>query len=138
MEVTINWLEGVRLQASNAHGITAQLDGPPEYGGTNSGFRPMETMLVAVGSCSAFDVGQIFRKQRGELQHLAVLVRGQRSAQEPKVFTAIDLLFTIRAANISLAQARRAIDLTLEKYCSAAIMLRRAGVSISYEISWQD
>ena len=136
MQVEINWRGKVSFNGSNPQGCTVSIDGPPEYGGEDAGFRPMETMLVAAGSCSAFDVQQIILKQKGYLRYLRVRVHGERAETIPKVFTSIKLLFSVGADGISEQQVRRAIDLSLDKYCSAIVMLKSAGVKISYELEF--
>ena len=136
MKVEIDWLEQVRFSGSNPQGCTVSIDGPPEYGGEDAGFRPMETMLVAAGSCSAFDVQQIILKQKGYLRHLRVSVHGERAETIPKVFISIKLLFSVGADGISEQQVRRAIDLSLDKYCSAIVMLKSAGVRVEYDLEF--
>ena len=136
MQVEINWQDKVRFSASNPQGSTVSIDGPPEYGGEDAGLRPMETMLVAAGSCSAFDVQQIILKQKATLRHLRVRVHGERAETIPKVFTSIKLLFSVGADGISEQQVRRAIELSLDKYCSAIVMLKSSGVQISYELEF--
>ena len=150
MQVEINWQDKVRFSASNPQGSTVSIDGPPEYGGEDAGLtahgdhagdavglRPMETMLVAAGSCSAFDVQQIILKQKATLRHLRVrTANGERAETIPKVFTSIKLLFSVGAEGISEQQVRRAIDLSLDKYCSAIVMLKSAGAQISYELEF--
>ena len=136
MQVEINWQDKVRFSGSNPQGCTVSIDGPPEYGGEDAGLRPMETMLVAAGSCSAFDVQQIILKQKAKLRYLRVSVHGERAETIPKVFTNIRLLFSIGAEGISEQQVRRAIDLSLDKYCSAIVMLKSAGVRVGYDLEF--
>ena len=136
MQVEINWQDKVRFSGSNPQGCTVSIDGPPEYGGEDAGLRPMETMLVAAGSCSAFDVQQIILKQKATLRYLRVSVHGERAETIPKVFTNIRLLFSIGAEGISEQQVRRAIDLSLDKYCSAIVMLKSAGVRVGYDLEF--
>ena len=138
MQVEINWQDKVRFSGSNAQGSTVSIDGPPEYGGEDLGLRPMETMLVAAGSCSAFDVQQIILKQKATLRHLRVSVHGERAETIPKVFTSIKLSFSVGADGISEQQVRRAIDLSLNKYCSAIVMLKSAGVRVEYDLEFSD
>ena len=138
MQVEINWQDKVRFSGSNPQGNTVRIDGPPEYGGEDLGLRPMETMLVAAGSCSAFDVQQIILKQKATLRHLRVSVHGERAETIPKVFTSIKLSFSVGADGISEQQVRRAIELSLDKYCSAIVMLKSAGVRVEYDLEFSD
>jgi len=40
------------------------MDGAPEGGGRNLGPRPMETVLIGTGGCTAYDVVHILKKGR--------------------------------------------------------------------------
>jgi putative redox protein len=112
------------------------IDGPAEIGGRNLGARPMELMLLSVGSCSAVDVLHILKKARQAVSDCVVEVDGQRADTEPKVFTDIHLKFIVTGRNLAENHVRRAVELSAEKYCSASIMLKRGGVNVthSYEL----
>jgi putative redox protein len=135
MNVTVDWQEDLRFTgtAGSGHGLT--IDGPPALGGSNAGMRPMELMLMSVGSCSAMDVIHILRKARQPVTDCRIRVDGTRAETDPKVFTAIHLHFVVSGEGLSEKQVARAIQLSAEKYCSASIMLREsAGITHSHEI----
>ena len=66
------------IEAVNESGNKILFDGSPEIGGHNRGMRPMQTLLAAVGSCSAIDIISILRKQREELKDIKITVTGER------------------------------------------------------------
>lgn len=136
MQARIKWVENAAFvgETGSQHGIV--IDGPPDIGGRNLGMRPMELMLLSVGSCSAVDVVHILKKARQPVKDVAVEVEGQRADTEPKVFTDIHLKFLITGDGLSEPQVKRAVELSADKYCSASIMLKRGGVNVthSYEI----
>ena len=70
MKARIKWVEGVTMLAESGSGHAVVMDGPPDHGGRNMGVRPMEMLLLGVGSCSSFDVVQILKKGRKELKTL--------------------------------------------------------------------
>ncbi len=132
MQIKVAWQDNVHFLANNEQGHTVAMDGPEEAGGQNQGARPLELMLMGLGGCTAFDVVDILRKGRQQITDLTVDIRAQRADEIPAVFENIDLHFVVTGLAIDEARVRRAIDLTAEKYCSASIMLERAGVKIAH------
>ena len=117
-------------------GHTVVMDGPPDHGGRNVGLRPMETLLVGVGGCAAFDVMTMLRKSRQVVRDCVAELEAERADAVPAVFTRIHLHFKVTGEQLKEAHVKRAVSLSAEKYCSASIMLGKAGVEMthSYEI----
>ena len=132
MKGIIRWAGDVRFDAESGSGHTIVLDGPPEYGGTNQGPRPMELLLLGVGGCSSFDVVHILKKARQDVTDCVAHLEAERADAVPAVFTRIHLHFVITGRNLKEAQVKRAVELSAEKYCSASIMLGKAGVAITH------
>lgn len=132
MQVTVDWQDNVHFVATNDFGHEVAMDGPPEQGGENRGSRPMELMLMGLGGCTAFDVVEILRKSRQQVAGFSVALTAKRTDAIPAVFETIDIHFQITGKGLDAAKVQRAIDLTAEKYCSASIMLDKAGVMISH------
>jgi putative redox protein len=103
-------------------------------GDSKAATSPVELLLLAAATCSAADVVMILQKQRVTLAALEVAVRGTRRETDPKRYTAIAFHFTIRGEGADETKARRAIDLSLEKYCSVVASLA-PDISISYDVS---
>jgi len=133
MEVRVNWVEDVMFVAESETGHSIVLDGAPESGGRNMGMRPMELMALSVGSCSSYDVVTILRKARQQITSCEARVTAQRADAIPAVFKSIHLRFRIVGKNLSEKQVERAIELSTEKYCSASIMLKNAGVEVTHD-----
>ncbi|MCU0447388.1 MAG: OsmC family protein [Microscillaceae bacterium] len=133
MQVTIQRLNtAFHLEATNEQGNTVSMDASPDIGGQNLGFRPMQMLLAGIGGCSSIDVLDILRKQRQEVRDLTVIVDGQRvENQVPAVFEKIHLHFVLKG-NIEPDKAARAINLSMEKYCSVTRMLEKTAV-ITYD-----
>ena len=137
METTITWKEAATFIAESGSGHRVTIDGPPEMGGRNKGARPMELMLTGLAGCAAFDVVHILKKGRAAITRCEANVTAERAESDPKVFTAIHLHFTVAGNNLTEKKVARAIELSAEKYCSASILMRRAGVQVthSFELS---
>jgi putative redox protein len=131
MKVSLRRVGAASFEATNAGGQRCVLDGPPDLGGTGAGLRPMELVLTGLAGCSALDVVLILKKQRQGLEDLDIEVEGERADAVPAVFTHIHLRFTASGA-VDPEKLRRAVDMSMETYCSVARMLQ-PGVRITTE-----
>lgn len=135
MKGEVKLVDGVRFQVTSGSGHSTFTDGPPEEGGKNLGMRPMEMVLLGMGGCTAFDVVQILRKRRHEPEVVEIEMEAQRAEEVPKVFTAIHLKYRVKGADIKEREVQRAIELSIEKYCSATRMLAStAQVTFEFEL----
>lgn len=132
MKVGLRWRGGASFVADDGRGHELIIDGPPEHGGRDAGPRPMETLLMGVGGCAAFDIVHILGKARQKVSRCEAEVVAERADAVPAVFTKLRLHFRIGGENLSEAQVARAVQLSAEKYCSASIMLGRAGVAVEH------
>ena len=133
MRASIDWTGDVRFSGLSGSGHRVPIDGPPELGGKNQGVRPMELMLLGVGGCTSFDVVNILRKGREDLLDCTTEIEAERADADPRVFTRIHFRFRITGRGLNPRKVERAIELTAEKYCSASIMLERAGVAVTHD-----
>ncbi|WP_166266542.1 OsmC family protein [Marinobacter caseinilyticus] len=132
MKATIDWAGDASFKATSGSGHTVQMDGPPDHGGRDLGPRPMEMLLMGLGGCSAFDVMSILQKSRQEVTGCHAELEAERADAVPAVFTRIHLHFVVTGRGLKENQVKRAVSLSAEKYCSASIMLEKAGVEISH------
>ncbi|WP_029654664.1 OsmC family protein [Marinobacter daepoensis] len=137
MKATINWTGNASFKATSGSGHSVQLDGPPDRGGENLGPRPMEMLLMGIGGCSSFDVVSILEKSRQEVTDCRCHLEAERADEVPSVFTRIHLHFVVTGHNLKEKQVARAVSLSAEKYCSASIMLGKAGVEITHSFEIQ-
>jgi len=137
MKVRIKWLGQMSFEAETGSGHIVAIDGPPEHGGQNSAARPMEMVLVGLGGCSAFDVVKILKKARQPIKKCEVVLEAERADAIPAVFTRIHLHYKISGLDLNAKQVKRAVELSVEKYCSVAVMLRD-NVEISYDHEVQE
>jgi putative redox protein len=133
LEARIKWTENSAFIGESGSGHVIVIDGPQDVGGRNLGPRPMELMLLSVGSCSAVDVVHILKKARQAITDCVVEVKGKRAETDPKVFTEIHLHFLVSGRELSDNHVKRAVALSAEKYCSASIMLQNGGVTVTHD-----
>jgi len=132
-EVTLQ--EKVRWSAEAGSGHSLIIDGPPDEGGQNAGFRPMELMLLGLGGCIGSSTLSILRRMRQEVTGYKIKLVGERAAEPPSVYTAVTIEHEITGKGISEDSVRRALDLVESKYCSAwAMFAKTARLSNSYRI----
>jgi len=138
MKVELKRLDDAfHFEARNEEGNTMQFDASPALGGSNKAVRPMQSLLMALGGCSAIDVVSILKKQRQPLDDLGIEIDGQREqGKEPSLFEKIHVVFRLKG-NVEAEKAQRAVDLSMEKYCSVAKTLEKTA-TITYEVHLND
>jgi putative redox protein len=132
MQATIKWVDGMMFVGETGSGHAIVIDGPPDHGGRNMGIRPLELLLLGVGSCSSIDVVQILQKGRNNVTDCVTEVTAERVDAIPSVFSKIHLHFIVSGHDLKAAAVERAVKLSAEKYCSASIMLGKA-VDITHD-----
>lgn len=135
MKVKINRVnKAVHFEAeSELSPVKVHIDGSEAIGGEGKGVRPMELVLMALGSCSVFDLILILQKQRQEIEDIQVEVEGQRRDEVPNIFTKIHISFML-TGRIDEVKAQKAAELAVKKYCSVHDMLAAGGVDITYSL----
>ena len=123
------------FEARDAMGHTVSMDTSPETGGDNFGVRPMQSLLLALGGCSGIDVISILKKQRLKVESFKAIVEGEREKDvEPSLWKIVNVQFFLEG-EIDADKAKRACQLSMEKYCSVAETLRRAGAKLTWSVS---
>lgn len=124
-----------RMEAVNDKGNSIIMDAGAADGGHDSGMRPMQLLLAAFGGCSAIDLISILRKQREPLEDLKITVTGEREqGVVPALYSEVHAHFKLYGT-INNEKAERAVQLSVDKYCSVAKTLEKsAKVSYSFEI----
>ncbi|MFN4233801.1 MAG: OsmC family protein [Bacteroidia bacterium] len=127
--------EDVHLKALNERGNEVLIDGSPDVGGKDLGVRPMELLLVAIGSCASMDLLHILKKQRQIVEDYDVIVNGEREKQgDVSLFKTIHMEFILKG-KLDEEKVKHALFLAVEKYCSVAKTLEHtAKISYSYKI----
>jgi len=119
--------------------FSVRMDSGPSVGGDNSGFRPMQLLLIGLGGCTGMDVLSILRKKRQDVTGFEVLLDAQQAEEHPRVFTQISIRYIIHGRGIRPAAVERAIELSESKYCPAQAMLAKsAAIDHVYEIKEEE
>jgi putative redox protein len=127
--VVLTWQEGLRFTGGAPEGPSTTIDGD-----NVAVPGPMLTLLLAAASCSGSDVVVILQKMRVQLRQLRIDASGVRREQEPRRYTAIHLDYHLAGEGLDQAKATRAIDLSLEKYCSVIHSLA-PDIAITYALT---
>jgi len=136
MKIKIEKLNGKQhMEARNEEGGAVRMDGTTGIGGLEGGLSPMQMLLAGIGGCSAIDIMNILEKQKQNLKELKVEVEGDRQKKETySEFSTIHLHFILRG-ELSKEKVERAIELSIDKYCSVSKVLEKtSGITHSYTI----
>lgn len=136
MKVEVGWTPPMRFEGLSQSRAQTVMESRSD-GNVPAGPSPMETVLMALCACSGIDVVEILQKMRASLADLHIEADAERAPEPPRVFTKIHLRFRCRGAGLTRAQAERAVNLSLDKYCSVAAMLRKMA-ALSYEIALEE
>ena len=128
---SVKWIDKQKFVATSPSGHAMTIDSDRA---SNQAPGPMELLLLALGACTATDVVIILDKKRQKLESLEVICSGERAAEPPTVWTKVEMVYRLRGQLDDVA-VKHAIQLSEDKYCSVAAMLRKtATLSWRYEI----
>jgi putative redox protein len=127
----VKWTGEEKFAATSPSGHALVIDSDRK---SNKGPGPMEMLLMALGACTATDVVVVLQKKRQKLESLEVICSGERAAEPPTVWTKLEMVYRLRGT-LDEKAVKHAIELSEEKYCSVAAMLKKtATVTWRYEI----
>ena len=130
----VKWVEGMQFMGQAPSGYSIVMDASQEAGGANSGSRPKDLLLAGLGGCTGMDVVSILRKMHVPFDSFEVEVHAEESAEHPKIWTRIELIYRI-VGDVPEDKFLKAINLSQERYCAVAAMLRgAAAITFRHEI----
>ncbi|MEJ2734124.1 MAG: OsmC family protein [Anaerolineae bacterium] len=134
-DAQVTWVDGLQFVAESA-GHSIVVDGAPGFG-RDTGMPPMRLLLLGVAGCSAMDIIHILKnRMRKAVTALRVEVNAERADEHPKVYTRIELKYLLRGRDLKEKHVSRAIELSNNQFCAAAIMLgKTAEIVTSFEIA---
>ena len=102
------------------------MDAKEEVGGNGAASTPMELMLQSLGGCTGMDTLSILKKKRTPFTFMEIILNSERSNEHPKVFTSIHIEFILHSngGEKALKNLKRAVELSHDRYCSVAAMLK--------------
>jgi putative redox protein len=129
VRITTNWQEKQKFIATTEQGDKILMDGD------GSAPSPMQLVLAAVGGCSSIDVVMILEKGRHKISDCQCQLTAERADSAPAVFTKINAHYIVSGENLKESVVERACELSINKYCSAALMLKpNVDITYTYEI----
>ena len=135
MEVIIKQLTGLTFFGKGESNHWVSIDGPKQLNGSEAASRPMELLLISLGSCTGSDVASILQKKRVPLVGMDIIVSADREENHPKVFTRIHVEYIFYGENIAEKDLERAMDLSQNKYCPVSAMLKKScEITYSYKV----
>jgi uncharacterized OsmC-like protein len=122
------------FEIKNENGATAVVDATPNIGGKNKGLTPMQLLAGSLAGCMSIDVISILNKQKIEPSYFAIEIQATKKEGQPSPFSAINLKFIV-GRNVPQVKLERAIELSLEKYCSVYFSLNKE-ILVTFEIDY--
>jgi putative redox protein len=119
MRTTTTWKTGEEFESKQDHN-QVQLDG-----NRKNGFSPKALLLSGLAACSGIDVVDILEKMRVEFSEFVIDTEAEQTAEHPKVFKDIHITYRIKTDAANEEKVRKAINLSLDKYCGVSAMLKK-------------
>lgn len=126
MKAIVRQIDGCSFigKADSNHWVP--IDNIKDHAGSDAATRPMELVLLALGSCTGCDVVTILQKKKVPLDGMEIHISAERAEEYPKVFTKIHLEFIFAGKDLNQQHLARAVELSQQKYCPVSAMLRPA------------
>lgn len=124
--IDLHWTSGLAFEAGRPNGPKVRIDGD-----ANTAPGPFDMLLAAIAACASVDVATILQKQRTPAQALNVRVEATRLESTPRRLASATLHFTIAAPGTTIVKAKRAVELSVTKYCSV-----RSSLIADAPITW--
>jgi putative redox protein len=128
---TLTWRDALQFDGELAGSPAIRIDGD-----NVAAPGPMGLLLLAAASCTGSDVVLILEKMRITLRSFRIEAAGTRRETDPRRYLALHLIYRLRGEGLDEARARRAIDLSIEKYCSVMHSLA-PDIRITYDLDLQ-
>ena len=133
MKVTVTWTPPAQFEGLSESQARLVMAERPKDGAVPAGPSPMETVLMALCACAGLDIVEILQKMRAPPADLHIEAEAQRATEPPRVFTEIHVRFHVWGQGLAREPVERAVNLSLDKYCSVAGMLKQTA-QITHEI----
>jgi putative redox protein len=122
-KVELKWVKGLQFIARDELGHEITLDTMKEVGGTETGFQPVDLILVSLAGCMAFDIVWVLKKKKIDLKNFDVKIEAERYSEHPKRYTKINIKFKTNN-EVNKEALSRAFELSRDKYCSILATLK--------------
>lgn len=110
------------------------MDAGEATGGHDKGVRPMQMLLMGLGGCSGIDIVSILKKQRQQIDQFDIVIDATRQpGKEPSLWENVTIRYQLKGT-IDPDKATRAVELSMDKYCSVAETLRQGGTTLNWAV----
>ena len=135
VSANVKQINGITFAGKSDSNNWVVMDGPEEFGGSNSSVRPKELLLISIGGCTGSDVASILRKKRVDIDGFEMNITADLTEEHPKVYQNMHIEYVFYGKDIKEKDVERAIELSQTKYCGVTAMLEKAmKISHTYKI----
>ncbi|WP_298901255.1 OsmC family protein [uncultured Psychroserpens sp.] len=124
-KVVTHWKGNLQFESDNPNGKLVTMDTTPEHGGHNSGLGPKAMMLSSLAGCSGLDVVSILKKMKVPFSDFRIDTYGELTEEHPKYYHTVTVEYHLYGENLDEAKIKKAVDLSIEKYCGVMEMFRK-------------
>lgn len=122
-KISTTWKGNMQFESTNPGG-SLKIDVGEDLGGNNDGLRPKALMLSALAGCSGLDVASLIKKIKLEVEGFSIDTEGFLTDTEPAIYNKVVLTYNFTGNNLNKEKLKRAVDLSVEKYCGVLEMFR--------------
>tara|TARA_R110002012_G_scaffold272711_1_gene458403 strand:+ start:68695 stop:69081 length:387 start_codon:yes stop_codon:yes gene_type:complete len=113
------------FESNNPSGHTVRIDAGEESGGSGAGLRPKALMLSSLAGCSGLDVASLIKKMKLEVDDFKIETIANLTDEHPKYYDSVVIEYHFTGANLKEDKLKKAVDLSVEKYCGVMEMFRK-------------
>lgn len=124
-KITTVWKGGMKFESDNPSGKMVMMDTDVEGSNERFGLSPKAMMLSSLAGCSGLDVVSILDKMKVDGYDFKMDVEGELTDEHPKYYHTVTLDYHFTGKDLNEAKIKKAIDLSIEKYCGVMEMFRR-------------
>lgn len=132
MKVSFKYVEDGGFQTDVPEKVTVTLKN--SIANNTQNFSPNEHLLIGMGGCSSDDVVSILKKMKVDFDTFRCEVTGDREEEHPKVMKHVNIHYFLEG-DVDPDKVRKAINLSLTKYCSVSIVVKRGGADLRYSLT---
>ena len=117
------WQGNKTFTAQSKFGHDIISDAPAASGGDDNGPSPVELMLSGLAGCTGIDVTNIMKERLADVTKFEITVDDEREDTTSRAVKNVTLTFDVEG-EVDLKKLKRAISLSVEKYCTVAHSLK--------------
>ncbi len=132
MKISFKYVENGGFQTDVPDKVSVTLKN--SIANNTQNFSPTEHLLLAMGGCSSDDIVNILNKMKVDFTDYRCEVTGVKGDEHPKTLKTANIHYFLYG-DVSPEKARKAINLSLTKYCNVSIIVKRGGADLRYSLT---